>query len=266
LSADAAEPRWINSERLTLAGAGVVHLALLGLLSVSWQLAYRDLPQFAEAVPVEVLTVADLARVTEPPKPSMVAAPQENSAPPPEPEAIPEPKPQPMAQKPDPAPKVTAKTPPVKVQAARLDAQELSNLLDKALPKARVKPRDTANFAKTIELAIPKTARLDARATATLEQAIRVQIIPCWNPPIGGADAKKMTVVLHIELAKTGAVIGRPAKVSQTGITAANGDYARAFEETARRAVLRCAPFRLPGDMYEAWKAFELNFDPSELE
>ena len=82
---------------------------------------------------------------------------------------------------------------------------------------------------KYFGVAIPKGARLDARATASLEAAIRSQIAPCWNPPIGGADVKKMTVVLRIELQRDGSVIGRPTVVSQTGATAGNADYARAF-------------------------------------
>jgi outer membrane biosynthesis protein TonB len=257
------------TERQALIGVAFAHLLLFGLLSLSWQLAYRDLPQFAEAVPVELVNVAEVTQVTAPPKPSIKAAPQESAAPPPTP-TPPEPKPpepvappKPEAVKPPPPPKVAPE--PVKQPAARLDAEELSNLIDKSLPKAKTKPRDTADFAKTMETAIPKSARLDAHATASLEQAIRAQIAPCWNPPIGGADVKKMTVVLHIELARDGTVIGRPTVVSQTGTTTGNADYARAFAETARRAVLRCAPIKLPADMYDAWKAFELNFDPSEM-
>lgn len=259
------------SERAAVIGSGVFHLALLLGLSFAWQAAYRELPRFEETVPVEFVEIADAPTVTEAPKPSMKAAPQETAPPPPAPEAPPEPKPEPVAEvpKPEPAPEPKpkaekpAKTEPVK--PATLDAAELSSLIDKALPKAPVKPRDTSDFAKSIEKAISKGARIDARALATLEQAIRAQVAPCWNPPIGGADVKKMTVVLRIELSKDGNVLGRPSVVSQTGVTPANGDYARAFAETARRAVLRCAPLKLPADMYDAWRAFELNFDPSEM-
>ena len=256
----------MNSERITLVGVGVAHLALLGILSLSWQMAFRELPQFEEAVPVEVVAVAEMTRVTELPKPSMEAAPQENIAPSAGPAPGPDAAPDPVSpDPPSPEPKPVTKAEPPKQPAARLDAQELSNLIDKSLPKAKVKPRNTADFAKSIELAIPKGARLDARATASLEAAIRSQIAPCWNPPIGGADVKKMTVVLRIELQRDGSVIGRPTVVSQTGATAGNADYARAFAETARRAVLRCSPLKLPPEMFEAWKSFELNFDPSEM-
>lgn len=255
----------MNGERVTLVGVGVAHLGLLALLSLSWQMAFRELPRFEEAVPVEVVAIADTTKVTELPKPSIKAAPQETVTPAPEPAKLDAP-PEPVKpDTPSPEPKPVTKAAPAKPEAARLDAQELSNLIDKSLPKAKTKPRDTSDFAKSVELAIPKGARLDARATASLEAAIRSQIAPCWNPPIGGADVKKMTVVLHIDLRRDGTVIGRPEVVRQTGVTLGNGDYARVFAETARRAVLRCSPLKLPPEMFEAWKSFELNFDPSEM-
>lgn len=266
--------------------AGAAHLALLAGLSLTWSMQQSSFPSFQEAVPVEVVEVSDLPRITEPPKPSIEAAPQETveaAAPEIAPEeATPPPAPDKPASKPVaevPAPEAPAKVEPKpksepakpkpeaaaakKKAAERLDAQELSTLIDKSLPKARRKPLDTSDFAKSIEKALPKGARLDARATATLEQAIRAQIAPCWNPPIGGQDVQKMTVVLSIELDRSGRVIGTPDVVSQTGMTAGNQAYARAFADSARRAVLRCAPLQLPAEYYDAWKLFELNFDPS---
>jgi outer membrane biosynthesis protein TonB len=264
--------------------AGTAHLALLAGLSLTW-MQQSSFPSFSEAVPVEIVEVSDFARITEPPKPSIEAAPQETveaaapeiapeaQAAPPEPE---KPAPQPVSEVP--APEAPPKAEPKKEQAKpkpdaaaaakkkapqRVDAQELSALIDKSLPKAQRRPVDTSDFAKSIEKALPKGARLDARATATLEQAIRAQIAPCWNPPIGGEDVRKMTAVLRIQLDKTGRVVGTPELVSQTGVTADNQSYARAFAESARRAVLRCAPLELPAEYYDAWKLFELNFDPS---
>ncbi len=269
------------NERLSLLAAGVAHLALFAALSLSWQKMQMP-PPFVEAVPVEVIDVADLPAVTELPKPSMAAAPQETveaQAPEPAPdEAKAEPLPQPqepVAPTPVPDPKKQAEPPKPKPEPAatpakkkapvRLDASELSSLIDKSLPKAKRKPLDTSALANSIEQAIPKGARLDARAAATLEQAIRAQITPCWNPPVGAEDAGKMTVVLKIRMRKDGSVIGLPDIVSQTGLSARNGAYGRAFADSARRAVVRCAPLKLPVDLYEAWAEFELNFDPSQM-
>lgn len=269
------------TERQALLGAGVAHIALFAALSLGWATMERP-PLFEEAVAVELLDVAPETRVTERPKPSLDAAPQETSAPPPAPEpepAPPEPAPPEPAPTPDPVPSPTPPKPeskpkptPPKVAAAKpvprpekLDLAELSNLIDKSLPKAPKKVRDPSDFAKSIELSVPKSAKLDGRATASLAAAIRAQIAPCWNPPIGGSDVRKMTVVLAIQLTRDGRVVGQPSVVSQTGASAGNAGYAKAFADTAVRAVLRCAPLKLPADMYDAWKAFELNFDPSEM-
>ena len=268
--------------------AGAAHLALLAALSLSWSMAAKDLPSVVEAIPVEIVEISDVARVTEPPKPSMEAAPQETveaTAPEPAPEKAeakpePTPAPQPKTLSDVPAPDAKAKPQPPKPtekpkdKAAetakkagpqRLDSQQLASLLDKKLPKAERKPLNTSALATSLEKSIPRGALLDARATATLEQAIRSQVAPCWNPPIGGAEVGKMTVQLRIQMAKDGRVLGAPQVIGQTGVTAGNATYAKAFAESARRAVLRCSPLTLPPDLYDAWKLFELNFDPSKM-
>lgn len=266
--------------------AGGAHLALLAGLSLSWSMTARTLPSVVEAVPVEIVEISDMARVTEPPKPSMEAAPQETveaTAPEPAPAdaaAPAPPKPAPKTASDVPAPDAKAKPEPPKpadkatakpADAAkktgpeRLNSQQLANLLDKKLPKAERKPLNTSALATSLEKSIPRGALLDARATATLEQAIRSQVAPCWNPPLGGAEAGRMTVQLRIQMAKDGRVLGAPQVIGQTGVTAANSTYAKAFAESARRAVLRCSPLTLPPDLYDAWKLFELNFDPTKM-
>jgi outer membrane biosynthesis protein TonB len=257
------------TEKQALIGAGVLHLALLAALSIGWQMQQAPLPPAEEMIPVEFVEIADVPRVTEAPQESIKAAPQESSAPtpptptPPAPTMaedaipLPEAKPEPKPEKPAPA--------AAKPDAKPLDMAKLSNLIDKALPKAKVKPLDTSDLASKIAAATPKTAKVDPRAAATLAQAIQAQVAPCWNPPIGGADVKKMTVIIRADYGRDGRVIGTPTVVSQTGVTAGNNDYARAFAETARRAVLRCSPLTLPPKLYDLWKSVEINFDPESM-
>lgn len=261
-------------ERGAILLAGTAHLALLAALSLSWAMTAKTLPTFEEMAPVEVVRIADIPKVTEAPEPSIDAAPQETveaAAPepeeaepaPPEPEAIsdvPPPDAKPLPR-PKPAPKVEA----VKPAPKKLDTQQLANMLDKDLPKAPRKPLDTSKFADTIEKALPKGARLDARASATLVQAIRAQIAPCWNPPLGGDDVRHMTVLLHIRFARNGSVVGVPEVLAQTSVSAGNAAYSKVFAESAKRAVIRCSPIKLPADLYEAWRDIEFNFDPSQM-
>ncbi|MBC7507079.1 MAG: hypothetical protein H7267_15390, partial [Sandarakinorhabdus sp.] len=247
------------TERQALIGAGAAHLVLLAALSLGWQMQRQPLAPAEEMIPVEFVEIADAPRVVEAPAPSIKAAPQETTAPAPAAPAEPTPmvavnavplpdvKPEPKPEKPAPA-----KTKP---DARPLDTSMLSNLIDKALPKAKTKPLDTSDLATKIAAAAPKAARVDPRAAATLAQAIQAQVAPCWNPPIGGADVRKMQVVIRAEYGKDGRVIGTPTVVSQTGVTAGNNDYARAFAETARRAVQRCSPLTLPPKLYDLWKS-----------
>lgn len=257
--------------------AAGLHLLLLLVLSVGLAGRMARDPD-PDVTPIEFVEISDLATVTTPRKPSMEAVPQEPE-PPSASEDMPVAPPAPdMQQPPAPAkaaPDVAAQDaiaeavaaapprsqPPSKAKPSATSGQNAA-LIDKSKPKAATKPREADDFAKTIEAAIPKQAKLSAIQAATLEQAIRVQIAPCWNPPIGGADVAEMTAVLRIRLNRDGTVAAPPEFVSQTGATAGNQAYARAFVETARRAVLRCAPLQLPADLYSYWREFELNFDP----
>ena len=222
-------------------------------------------------MPVEIVTIADAPRVTEAPRPSIEAAPQEPAAAPAEAEPAPAPEPvkpdavpppEPPKPRPEPKPKAAA---PAKAPPSPLDTSSLASLIDKSLPKAPKKPLDTSKLAKDLNAAAPARATVDPRAAATLAQAIRAQVAPCWNPPVGGRDVRRMTVIVRVQYDRDGRVIGMPAAGRPTGTTAANADYARAFAETARRAVLRCQPLKLPADLYELWADVEINFDPEEM-
>ena len=257
------------TERQALLGAGAAHLVLIAALSLGFALQSSPLPLSEEMIPVEFVEIADAPRVTEAPAPSPKAAPQETAVPAPAPPTPPAPMvtagaiPLPDA-KPEPKPEKPAPAAP-KSDARPLDTSKLSNLIDKALPKAKTKPLDMSDLAGKIAAAAPKTARIDPRAAATLALAIQAQVAPCWNPPIGGADVKKMTVVIRADYGRDGRVIGTPTVAGQTGVTAGNTDYARAFAETARRAVLRCSPLTLPAKLYDVWKSVEINFDPESM-
>ncbi|MGL6044357.1 MAG: TonB C-terminal domain-containing protein [Sandaracinobacteroides sp.] len=267
------------TRRRALLLASGMHLALLAGLSLG--LTNWMAPNDAEpdVTPVEFVEIAEAATATARPKPTLDAAPRD-----PAPPALAEDAPMPVAapevtppvEKPAPAPDDTAPQdaiaeavasaparprPPQKGKPAAQSGQNAA-LVDKSRPAAPAKPRDPSDFAKSIEAAIPKSAKISAIQAATLQQAIRAQIAPCWNPPIGGADVAEMTAVLRIRLNRDGTVAAPPEFVSQSGATAGNQAYSRAFVDTARRAVLRCAPLQLPDELFAYWREFELNFDP----
>lgn len=107
-------------------------------------------------------------------------------------------------------------------------------------------------------------AAFDTSSVASLlAQSIRAQVAPCWNPPVGGRNGLRMGVLVRVSYTSDGHVAGEPEAGTPTGTTAYNVDYARAFAETARRAVLRCQPLKLPPDMYSLWQTVEIYFDPA---
>lgn len=146
---------------------------------------------------------------------------------------------------------------PVKAKPrAQADPKQLASLLDSALAPAAARP-----MPGPAQTAQPAHAALDARAQASLVQAIRAQIIPCWNVPAG---SEGMTVDLHIRLAKDGSVSGPVTISAQSG--GANAAVARAFAESAKRAVSRCAPLKLPAALYDQWHNIDpLHFDPKDV-
>ncbi|WP_448581763.1 hypothetical protein [Thermaurantiacus sp.] len=268
------------TERQALFIAALAHFALLSALSLAIRLAPPSPPP-SDVTPVEFIRVGKATVSPSPaapaPEPAMVlpapdpapapaeAAPAEAPAPDPAPATqadVPPPAPSDLAiqdavvrepVRPAPRPSPAAATP-----AQPFDASALEALIDRSAKRAARRPPAAAEA--TARGTAPGTP--GPQALASLEAAIRSQIAPCWNPPVGGQDVKAMTVVLRIRLHRDGSLASPPEFVSQTGATEANAAYARAFVETARRAVLRCSPLDLPAELYAHWREFELNFDP----
>ena len=186
-------------------------------------------------------------------------------APPPKPK--PTPKPQPKI-KPAPNPDQLARSLDQSLAAAparpkakprpQTDPTQLASLLDHALTAAPARPRAKPGPVQTAQ---PMNAQAAARAAATLAQSIAGQIYPCWNVPPG---SEGQTVDLHIRLAKDGTVAGAIEVRGQSG--APNPAIARVFADSAKRAVMRCAPLKLPAALYDQWRDIDpLHFDPKDV-
>ncbi|WP_173934028.1 hypothetical protein [Chelativorans sp. Marseille-P2723] len=98
------------------------------------------------------------------------------------------------------------------------------------------------------------------RLTQSEMDALRGQIQRCWNVPAGALDAENLRVSLKFRLDPSGAVEGSPQILD-----AANSGVARAAAESARRAILQCAPYNLPAEKYNAWADVIVHFDPSDM-
>mgnify|MGYP005838503615 CR=1 FL=1 len=282
------------SERRALGWAAAAHMVLAAALSLGWSRVATTTP--VATVPVELEigasapgVVAAAAASPEPlpalPAPAPDPAPAREQAPAPSdpqpqpvldavPQSVPEPIPEPVPRsepepavesrppRPEPRPR-PGRQPPPHPQAAAPDARELAAALDRALGRPDPSP---VRGRGAISAQSPPGAGTggggpSAEVLASLAAAIKAQVTRCWNPPVG--QSRPSTVTLRLQLGRDGALARPPDIVGQTGET--DPALRRPFDESARRAVLQCAPLQLPPDLYDAWRDVELNFDPRDL-
>jgi outer membrane biosynthesis protein TonB len=240
----------------------------------------------AEAKPVED-TVGKItekaAVVTEtapPPQPKPVEKPVEKKPDPPKPvvENKPKEEPKPIEKKPDPpkvdpiaeALKKEEKKPPPKpqVQAAAppqpskpkaerpYDESKIAALLDKRDPARQAVTGDTLNSNAALGLAKGKAAD----NSATWGAMFKEQVLRCWRKPYGGIEAQRVESEFSIKLKKDGTLEAMPASQTVPG-----SPFQRVFQESGLRAIIECAPYRLPPAFFEEWKYFNPVFDSRDL-
>lgn len=91
--------------------------------------------------------------------------------------------------------------------------------------------------------------------------ALRGQVQRCWNIPAGATDGGNLKVSVQFKLDSSGAIEGSPEIIAGGG----SSGVERAAAEAARRAVVRCSPYTLPAEKYDAWADVIVHFDPSEM-
>ena len=190
--------------------------------------------------------------MAEPPKPE----PKPDAVPPPPDEIANLPKPRKKVEPPKPEPKLAQldvkprpKPKPPKPQSM-FDPNRIAALLDKS-------KKEEAPSA-------PQPQSLDvARETASLQDAIRSQVQSCWLVPAGAPEAENLVVRLRISLNPDGS-LSRPPEIVDQG-RLGQSDYYRVAAESARRAVQKCSPLKLPVDSYDLWRDIELTFDPKQM-
>lgn len=111
------------------------------------------------------------------------------------------------------------------------------------------------------------TNKLSDEASMSLADAMKRQVSQCWKLDAGVKDIETMSVVVHIKLKLDGTVESAEI-VEQDKARMGRDSFYRAFAEGAKRAVLECAPYNLPPDMYDnegGWKEIQLNFSPQDM-
>lgn len=101
-----------------------------------------------------------------------------------------------------------------------------------------------------------------AKLSQSEMDALRGQIAKNWSTIAGLEGLEGMIIRVTMKLDRSGEIVGEPEVSSSGGSDTAR----RTMEASARRAVLRSAPFtNLPADKYDTWSEVVVNFDPSEL-
>lgn len=221
----------------------------------------NETPQ--DAPPTE--DTSDVAALTPPaaePEPAPQAEPDPAPEPVPQAEPEPAPTPEPTAEEaPDTAPvSVTPRRKPNRPRnVARTENQSLTDQVAAVISKEDPSGGGTQ--------ATPEPASLGTRRgndNAQLSQneldALRGQISQCWNPPVGAIEAQDLKVLIQFKLNRDGTVDSPPRILNRN-----TNPAFRPAADSARRAILRCQPYSLPPDKYDAWQDVKVTFDPREM-
>ena len=222
-------------------------------------------PVLTETAPAPQPKVEEKPVEKKPDPPKVVEKPKE------------EPKQEPTEKKPDPVKpdpiaeaikKEEKKPPPKPVQAAKppeppkpkvertFDQSKIAALLDKRDPSRQAATGDTLNSNAALGLA--KGAA--ANNSATWGSMFKEQVLRCWKKPYGGLEAARFEVEFNIKLKRDGTLEAMPVAVSS-----ASTPYQRVFMESGLRAIIECAPYRLPPGFFAEWQAFIPVFDNRDL-
>ena len=276
-----------RSDAAGLAIAVVLHVAAFALLSAS--LLSPPKPMKSLEAPIDVSLVDEVGLVATAPQ-SMVppaesrapdAGPPEDAPPPepkpaaplpvppaPQPKPAPPPKPSELAKpnpkKPTPeAPQQAAKSPPKREAVPATPAKPTrtaSTGSDPSSPKPR--PRGSRlgdDFLKGLtdkpspsKSITPRAAVIDAKALASIQDAISRQIQPCADHQVNpGPGANEIITVLNLRLNPDGSLAATPTMVRQTGTDGEAGRYARRVIDLGIAAFKGCSPLRLPPEFYK---------------
>jgi len=262
-----------RGERAGLGLSLVGHVGLLALMSLNL-MSERQKPPPPDTM--DVMLTDQVGLVSAAPTPATEApqaaeapelGPVEDASPPPVPtpappkaeaKPVPPPKPSPVAiPKPaPPAPKAApAKPAPPKPEKGKPKATALGDDFLKGIPATKTQGKgETA-----------RAAAISPIAMNGLTALIASQVKPCYTIPSGGTDALSIISRVRLRLKPDGSIAVAPELVGNVGVTPANQAYQRQMNEAATRALQRCAPYKLPADLYDAWKDLIFNFRPAQM-
>ena len=287
-----------RGEGTGLAVAIVGHAVLFGVLSVGFlatpnandlksqpiDISLVDEVAFEAAAPASVEAPAesmapDAGPLEDAPAPAPAPDEAQPEAPAPEPEPVPAPAPVPKAapkaapKRPAPEPKRAApKATPKREAAPKTPTRTAEKSKAAGTSGAKTRPRSSRlgdDFLKGVvgneskgKAQTPRAQAVSGAAVAGLADAIARQVQPCANRIASpGPGANQIRTRLRMQMQRNGSLAARPEIRGQTGVDDDNRRYAERVGELARAAVIQCAPYNLPDELYEGgWQDIIINY------
>ncbi len=230
-----------------------------------------------DIVPVELITLAETSNIrANEPKPEEIKPDDpEPLITPPKNEPEPEPEPEAIAVPPTPDPKPEPK--PVKVETTpKPKPRTQANPRKKRKPKAPV--FDLARLESKLAKSAPKEAadhNEDQRARAAFGEGndmtaneidlLRAQMYRCWRAPLDAPYPEKLKVTIRAHLNPDGSLSAAPEVMNRAQINRSGDPFWQAAADNARRAVLKCQPYKLPPDKYAQWRETIMHFSAVDV-
>ncbi|RMF69371.1 MAG: hypothetical protein D6740_09665 [Alphaproteobacteria bacterium] len=257
-------------------GSVGLHLLVLGLLLVRWPQTESPI---AEPEPMAVEFLVERAEPAparpEKPQPPPQSTPQDleiQATSTPGRIPVPQSKPGPPAKAAPARPRIEAVPRSKPRPPTRFDPEHVAALLDKArkqpsapAPRTEGADRDEKKPAQNDQDAAAEALR-ERIAKASLGQALAARVSRCWTAPVGAKGVETMQVRIAVQLSREGRLIGLPRFLDVDSRRLKTDPYYRVFVESARRAVLACAPYDdLPQPLYRLWRQIEFTFSPRNM-
>ncbi|MEL7547873.1 MAG: hypothetical protein AAGJ84_14570 [Pseudomonadota bacterium] len=97
--------------------------------------------------------------------------------------------------------------------------------------------------------------------SARLESVFYSQIYPCWDNVVDLPNPETLNVSLQVNLDENGNIKDR-IRMLEPSREPLGRSPMRVAIERARRAVQKCAPYKLPRQEYETWQSITVNLGP----
>ncbi len=280
------EPTTARQPRVGIAGALLLHGAILAAALFTFQHKFDVVDEATPVVPVDLVTVSSKTNImptvshrqlvehhedVQPPAPAPPPIPTPPVPKPPpvaEPAPEPAPTPKPVVLKPAPVPKPVEKpVAEVKPAAKPVDTKPVKKPASddfSALLNKLTAPTDAPTHARVADRTVKGVGAMNAM-TADLQDAMKNQVSQCWSPPAGAPHPEQLMPGFRIFLNPDGSIARAPQVDAESAAQAAGDPYMRAAVDAARRAIMTCAPYKLPSDRYNDWRDFTMTFDPRRM-